>query len=79
MNKILISSGYFPMIVFSDNKQAYFHALTKGINGEDKKYYHFMMSQMDKSYDLILDILTDILNPLKHQPEKRKSEHREIK
>ena len=29
MNKILISNGYFPIIVYKDNKLSYFNALEK--------------------------------------------------
>jgi Fic family protein len=57
MNKILISAGYAPIIIFKDNKEAYFNALSKAREGRNKKYYQFMLEQADKSYDFILEII----------------------
>lgn len=54
MNKIFIQGGYFPVIVFAQNKRSYFNTLAKARTGQSKKYYQFMLTQMDKSYDLIL-------------------------
>jgi len=54
MDKILIAGGYFPMIVFAENKRAYFNVLSKARKGAVKKYNHFMLQQMDKTYDFIL-------------------------
>lgn len=53
MNKILISSGYQPIIVYKDNKLAYFNALTEAGEGRSKKYYHFMLEQTKKTYDFL--------------------------
>ena len=65
MNKILDSGGYFPMIIFCENKRAYFNVLKKGRQGSEKKYMHFMLEQMDKTYDLVLRILADTLSKSK--------------
>jgi len=58
MNKILMSNGYAPIIVYKDNKASYFNALEKAGLGQTKKYYQFMFEQMDKSYDYILKIIS---------------------
>ena len=57
MNKILMSAGYSPIIVYRENKLAYFNALEKTIDGRSKIYYQFMMEQIDKSYDYLLKVL----------------------
>lgn len=54
MNKILISAGYYPIIVYKDNKKAYFNSLEKLNEGKSKKYYQFMLEQADKTYDYVL-------------------------
>jgi len=48
---------YFPVIVFNDNKRSYFNSIQKARQDKGKKYYKFMLSQADKTYDLILDVL----------------------
>ncbi len=53
MNKILISSGYQPVIVYKDNKQAYFNALAKAKGGRIKNYCQFMLEQTKKTYDFL--------------------------
>lgn len=58
MNKILMSAGYSPIIVYKENKLAYFNALEQTINHNSKKYYQFMLEQADKSYDFILKVIT---------------------
>ena len=51
MNKILMSNGYFPIIIYSDNSTAYYNAIAKGMTQRDKrKYYQFMMEQAKKTY-----------------------------
>ncbi len=57
MNKILISSGYLPIIVYKDNKLAYFNALETAREGNHKKYYQFMLEQADKTYNFLLDTI----------------------
>jgi Fic family protein len=57
MNKILMSSGYYPIIIYKENKQAYFNTLKKTIDQNSKNYYQFMLQQSDKSYDYILNVL----------------------
>jgi Fic family protein len=57
MNKILMSNGYSPIIVYKDNKLAYFNSLNKSKEGNLKNYYQFMLEQTDKSYDYLLNII----------------------
>jgi len=57
MNKILMSAGYSPIIVYKDNKLSYFNAIEKTIDGKLKNYYQFMLEQADKSYDYLLDVI----------------------
>lgn len=57
LNKILIQNGYPPMIVYKNNKEAYFNAIEKVREGNKKKYYQFMLEQTDKSYDYLLELL----------------------
>lgn len=56
MNKILISSGYYPIIMFKANKQTYFNSLEQ--DEKIKKYYQFMLEQIEKTYDYILQIIS---------------------
>lgn len=49
LNKILIDNGYFPMIVYKDNKESYFRAI-ENYSVKPKKYYSFMLEQMRKTY-----------------------------
>ena len=58
MNKILISNGYSPIIVYKSNKQAYFNAIEKSRKGRVKNYYQFLLEQADKSYDYLLDVIS---------------------
>lgn len=57
MNKILMSAGYSPMIVYKDNKISYFNALERSKEGKLKSYYQFMLEQADKSYDYLLELV----------------------
>jgi Fic family protein len=58
MNKILISNGYSPIIVYKDNKISYFNSLEKSKEGKLKNYYQFMLEQTDKSYDYLLKVIS---------------------
>ncbi|MBU2100452.1 Fic family protein, partial [Candidatus Micrarchaeota archaeon] len=51
-NKILMQNKYPLMIVFKDNKKAYFNAIKKARENKNKEYYHFMLNQQLKSYKL---------------------------
>jgi len=53
MDKILMNNNYPLMLVFKDNKQAYFNSIRQGREGKIKKYYQFMLEQQRKSYDLM--------------------------
>ena len=57
MNKILMSAGYLPVIVYKDNKSAYFNALEKTKDGKLKSYYQFMLEQTNRTYDYLLDTI----------------------
>jgi len=57
MNKILMSAGYSPIIVYKDNKQAYFNSIEKAGEGKLKNYYQFMLEQANKSYDFTLSLI----------------------
>lgn len=57
MNKILISNGYSPIIIYKENKSAYFNAIEKSKEGKLKNYYQFMLEQTDKSYNYLLDVI----------------------
>jgi len=52
MNKILLQNNYPLMLVFKDNKKAYFNAIKKARENKNKKYYQFMLGQQLKSYQL---------------------------
>ena len=58
MNKILMSFGYAPIIVYKANKIAYFSALEKTEEGKSKSYYQFMLEQADKTYDYLLQVIS---------------------
>ncbi len=51
MNKILLQNNFFPMIVFTENKQAYFNSISSCKSGNKKKYYKFMLEQYKKTLD----------------------------
>ena len=57
MNKVLMSNGYSPIIVYKENKLAYFNALEKTRDGKLKNYYQFMLEQADKTYDYLLNVI----------------------
>jgi len=57
MNKILISSGYQPIIVYKENKTAYFNALAKAREGRTKNYYQFMLEQTHKTYEFLEEVV----------------------
>ncbi|MDA3836989.1 MAG: Fic family protein [Nanoarchaeota archaeon] len=54
MNKILMSGGYSPVVVYKENKLSYFNALSKSSDGNKKKYYQFMLEQADRTYEFVL-------------------------
>jgi len=57
MNKILMSGGYSPIIVYKENKLSYFNVLEKSHEGNKKNYYQFMLEQANKTYDYILKVI----------------------
>jgi len=52
MNKILLQNNYPLMLVFKENKQAYFNAIKKARENKNRQYYQFMLEQQLKSYQL---------------------------
>lgn len=58
MNKVLMSNGYSPIIVYKENKLSYFNALNKTKEGKLKEYYQFMLEQADKTYDYLLNTIS---------------------
>ena len=60
MNKILMSNGYFPIIIYSDNSTAYYNAITKGLGRNNKRaYYQFMLEQAKKTYEQFYTIIQE--------------------
>ncbi len=60
MNKILMDHGYFPIIVYTDNSKAYFNAIAKGLERQNKRnYYQFMFEQTKKTYQQFHKIIKD--------------------
>lgn len=57
MNKILMQNRYPPIIVYKENKIAYFNSIASAEEGRKKKYYQFMLEQANKSYDYFLELL----------------------
>ncbi|MCX6804015.1 MAG: Fic family protein, partial [Candidatus Diapherotrites archaeon] len=57
MNKILMQNNYPPIIIYKDNKKAYFNSLSTAQEGNNKKYYQFMLEQTQKTYDQMLNLL----------------------
>jgi hypothetical protein len=49
MNKILLSTGFPPCIIFAENRQAYFSAIATATSRSHKKYYQFMLEQYEKT------------------------------
>ena len=59
LNKILMDSGYFPMIVYKENKAKYSNSIGKSSERE-KPYYDFMAKQMRKSYKKFYGFVRDL-------------------
>lgn len=60
MNKILMSNGYFPIVIYSKNSTAYFNSIAKGLMGRNKRtYYQFMLGQAKKTYDRFYSVIQD--------------------
>ena len=44
--------GYFPMIIYAKNSEAYYTAIAKGLQRKTKSnYYQLMVEQAKKTYD----------------------------
>ncbi len=60
MNKILMENGYFPIIIYTNNSQAYFNAISRGLKRQTKKnYYQFMLEQTKKTYQQFHKIIKE--------------------
>ena len=58
MNKILMTNGYFPIVIYSANSTAYYNAIAKGLMSRNKRgYYHFMLEQAEKTYKEFLSVV----------------------
>ena len=57
MNKILLQNNYPPIIIYKDNKQAYFNSIKAAREGDKKKYYQFMLKQTKKTYTQIINTI----------------------
>ncbi|MDD3085880.1 MAG: Fic family protein [Candidatus ainarchaeum sp.] len=54
MNKILMQNNYPPIIIYKENKLAYFNAINAMREGDKKKYFQFMLKQAEKTYDQMI-------------------------
>lgn len=59
MNKILMQNNYPPIIIYKENKLAYFNAIQAMREGDKKKYFQFMLKQAEKTYDQMIRIIKD--------------------
>jgi Fic family protein len=60
MNKILMEHGYFPIIVYTKNSQAYYNAISRGLEKQTKRsYYQFMLEQAKKAYSDFFNIIKE--------------------
>ncbi len=58
MNKILMSNGYFPVVIYTGNSQSYFNSIAKASQRKNvKTYYQFMLQQMLKTYRHFFEII----------------------
>lgn len=58
MIKILMEHGYFPIIIYTKNSQAYYNAILRGLEKQTKKsYYQFMFEQSKKTYKQFYKII----------------------
>jgi len=61
MNRILMDNRYFPVIVYTKNAQAYFNAISKGLERQTKKNYYQFMLEQSKKHIMIFAILQKII------------------
>jgi len=60
MNRVLMSNGYFPIIVHSENSTSYYNAIAKGLTERDRrKYYTFMLEQAQKTYTRFYEVIRE--------------------
>ena len=58
MNKILMSNGYFPLVIHTENSQSYFNSIAKASQRKNvKTYYQFMLKQALKTYQHFFRII----------------------
>ncbi len=60
MNKILDQNNYPPIIIYKDNKLAYFNAISAIREGDNKRYYQFMLEQAKKTYEQMIEIIKKV-------------------
>ncbi|MDO8625472.1 MAG: Fic family protein, partial [Candidatus Diapherotrites archaeon] len=59
LNKILLQNNYPPIIVYKDNKRAYFNSIRDAQEGNTRKYHQFMLEQAQKTYDQMIGTLSN--------------------
>jgi len=58
MNKILLTNGYFPMVIYTENAEAYFNAIARASERTRmKSYYQFMLEQTLKTYQYFFSVV----------------------
>lgn len=61
MNKVLMTNGYFPVVIHTDNSRAYFTAIAKASERRNvRTYYQFMLKQMLRTYKEFLVIIKEL-------------------
>ncbi len=58
MNRILLAGNYLPIIIFKENRRAYYNAIKKSLDYPNQKnYFDFMFKQTHKSYRVYHSLL----------------------
>jgi len=58
MNKIMMSNGYFPVVIHTENSRSYFNSIAKASQRKNvKTYYQFMLQQTLKTYQHFFRII----------------------
>jgi len=58
MNKILMTNGYFPVVIHAKNSRAYFNAIAKASQRKSvRTYYQFMLQQALKTYQYFSKVI----------------------
>ena len=58
MNKILMTNGYFPVVIHTENSQSYFNSIAKAsLRRNVKTYYQFLLKQALKTYQHFFELI----------------------